>query len=86
MGSMLGRSRSRSRLNCTDQGSFSPGRFFAVNEMKALLTYILLNYDIKLGQPDFPPMMWVEGVSSTEHKAVQVLFKKRVPENGFMSS
>ena len=26
---------------------FSPGRFFAANEMKALLAYIVVTYDIK---------------------------------------
>jgi hypothetical protein len=26
----------------------SPGRFFVVNEMKALLAYIVVTYDIKL--------------------------------------
>ena len=27
---------------------YSPGRFFAANELKAMLAYIVLNYDVKL--------------------------------------
>ena len=27
---------------------YSPGRFFAANELKAMLAYIILDYDVKL--------------------------------------
>ena len=33
-------------------GLFSPGRFFAADALKALLAYIMLNYDIKEGEVD----------------------------------
>ncbi len=33
----------------------SPGRFFAVNEVKALLAYIVVMYDIKLEEGRGPP-------------------------------
>ncbi|KAI1789130.1 cytochrome P450 [Ganoderma leucocontextum] len=29
-----------------------PGRFFAANQLKAVLSYIILNYDLKLAEPD----------------------------------
>ena len=29
----------------------SPGRFFASNQLKAVLSYIILNYDLKLPEP-----------------------------------
>ena len=31
----------------------SPGRFFAVNEIKCMMGHILLNYDIKWSNRDF---------------------------------
>ncbi|KAK5020876.1 hypothetical protein LTS07_011378 [Exophiala sideris] len=39
-----------------------PGRFFAVNAIKVLLVYTLINYDIKFapGTPE-PQMMWFSG-------------------------
>ena len=37
------------RTNLTVAIAFdSPGRFFAANEMKAILAYIVLNYDLKI--------------------------------------
>ena len=30
----------------------SPGRYFAANQLKAVLSYIILNYDLKLSEPD----------------------------------
>ncbi|TFK68396.1 cytochrome P450 [Pluteus cervinus] len=54
-----------------------PGRFFAVNEMKAMLAYILLNYDIKLEEgKGRPEPMWFGGNSIPDRKA-HVLFRKR---------
>ena len=28
---------------------YSPGRFFAANQLKAILAHIVLNYDLKIG-------------------------------------
>ncbi len=36
---------------------YSPGRFFAVNELKALMCYILMNFDVKTDDK-VPPCMW----------------------------
>ena len=38
---------SSSNLN-RDSDCFSPGRFFAVNQMKALIAHIIVTYDFKL--------------------------------------
>ncbi|KAF8906748.1 cytochrome P450 [Gymnopilus junonius] len=58
-----------------------PGRFFAANELKAMLAYVLLNYDIKF--PDDGPRpqdVWIQAVASPNRKA-EVMFKKRKSTN-----
>jgi hypothetical protein len=56
----------------------SPGRFFAANELKAMLYHILLNYDVKMadggGRPDD---MWF-GRSVLPDTKAEVLFRKQV--------
>jgi len=54
-----------------------PGRFFAVNEVKGMLAYIILNYDVKLadGQPR-PENVWF-GHANLANKKAHVLFRKR---------
>ncbi|KAF5315411.1 hypothetical protein D9619_007341 [Psilocybe cf. subviscida] len=55
-----------------------PGRFFAVNELKAMLAYILLNYDIKLVDGNHrPDNVWV-GASCSPNPTAEVLLRKRV--------
>ncbi|EAU87938.2 hypothetical protein CC1G_01585 [Coprinopsis cinerea okayama7 len=56
----------------------SPGRFFAVNEAKAILAYILVTYDIRLpdGQTAPPTPFWFGETRSPDIKA-QVLFRER---------
>ena len=40
----------------------SPGRFFAVNEMKALFAYIIANYDFKFEEGTRAPRgIWISG-------------------------
>lgn len=55
----------------------SPGRFFAANELKAMLAHIVLNYDVKLPGDGKRPenMYWGEGVLAAP--AGEVLFRKR---------
>ena len=56
----------------------SPGRFFAVNELKAILAHILLNYDVKMADGGGrPENLWI-GVSSLPNTEAEVLFRKRV--------
>lgn len=57
---------------------FSPGRFLAVNEVKALLAHILLNYDVQLenGSMERPPNLYIESSVIPNQKA-KVMFRKR---------
>ncbi|PBK86469.1 cytochrome P450 [Armillaria gallica] len=52
-----------------------PGRFFAVNELKALMSYVLLNFDVKLDK--FPTSVWIAGIQMPNQSS-KVLFRKRV--------
>ncbi|PBK59012.1 cytochrome P450 [Armillaria solidipes] len=54
--------------------SACPGRFFAVSELKVLMCYILMNYDVKIDE--VPPCMWFssEKFPNTNSK---VSFRKR---------
>ncbi|KAJ7246815.1 cytochrome P450 [Mycena haematopus] len=52
-----------------------PGRFFAVNELKLMLAYILQHYDVKLEGPR-PPTEWF-GTLAAANRTAQVQFRKR---------
>ncbi|PBK90638.1 cytochrome P450 [Armillaria gallica] len=52
-----------------------PGRFFAVNEVKALMSYVLLNFDVKLDK--FPTSVWI-AETQLPNQSSKVLFRKRV--------
>ena len=56
----------------------SPGRFFAINLIKAVLSYLILNYDIRLpdGSDAPPPPRWVAGLRYPGPGA-KVMLKKR---------
>ncbi|KAJ3514884.1 hypothetical protein NLJ89_g2107 [Agrocybe chaxingu] len=54
-----------------------PGRFFAVSEIKVMLAYVLLLYDVKF--PDHSPRpenVWFHGICSPDRTA-KVMFRKR---------
>jgi hypothetical protein len=54
----------------------SPGRFFAVNEVKALFAHIVATYDIKFEEgKGVPRMSWIAGISFSG--AANVMFRKR---------
>ncbi|KAF9453730.1 cytochrome P450 [Macrolepiota fuliginosa MF-IS2] len=55
-----------------------PGRFFAVNEIKAMFAHIILNYDVQLENKSMerPKNMYFEGMKSPNQKA-KVMFRKR---------
>ena len=55
-----------------------PGRFFAANEMKLMLTYVILNYDIKLenGRVVRPLNMCFKE-SNIPDPTIKLLFRKR---------
>ncbi|KAI0640040.1 cytochrome P450 [Trametes polyzona] len=54
-----------------------PGRFFASNELKALLAYIILNYDLKLGEAGYSDSTVFDGLSVVPAVDAQVMFRKR---------
>ncbi|KAF7305651.1 Cytochrome P450 [Mycena chlorophos] len=53
-----------------------PGRFFAVNELKLMLAYILEHYDVKLESPERPPTEWF-GTLAAANRFGKVMFRKR---------
>jgi len=60
-----------------------PGRFFAVNELKCLLGYTLLNYDIKWPNRDFleggyAPPKSVLGLSIRPNENATIMFRRRI--------
>ncbi|KAK0448924.1 cytochrome P450 [Desarmillaria tabescens] len=58
-------------------GRFScPGRFFAVNELKALMSHVLLNYDVKMDK--VPEAGWFLS-DQFPNQSSKVLFRKRAP-------
>lgn len=50
-------------------------RFFAANELKAMLAHVVLNYDVRLAG-DLPGNRWF-GSSAVLNKDAQVMFRKR---------
>jgi hypothetical protein len=56
---------------------FSPGRFFATVELKAMLAHIVTSYDVKMEEEGVrPPNQWFAGVCIPS-KTAQVLFRRR---------
>ncbi|KAE9393366.1 cytochrome P450 [Gymnopus androsaceus JB14] len=54
-----------------------PGRFFAVNELKALLAHVLVTYDLKFENGgEYPPDEW-QGASVNPNRSAMVMFRKR---------
>ena len=54
----------------------SPGRFFAVNEVKVLLAFVLLKYDIKFKDGIRPADTCFMG-QPVPHTTAEVLFRRR---------
>lgn len=58
-----------------------PGRFFAVNETKVLLAYLIQNFDWKFQDgTSRPANLWSDTISSPDPR-VEVLFKRRVVQS-----
>ncbi|KAK0447135.1 cytochrome P450 [Armillaria borealis] len=51
-----------------------PGRFFAVNELKALMSHVLLNFDVKIDK--FPSPVWIAD-TQLPNQSSKVSFRKR---------
>lgn len=61
-----------------------PGRFFAINEMKIIFAYLLLNYDMKLRDGEGRPKNLEKPTGTTyPDPRVEVLFKSRKPDVDF---
>ncbi|KZT08801.1 cytochrome P450 [Laetiporus sulphureus 93-53] len=54
-----------------------PGRFFAANELKTALAYIVMNYDVKFGGDGTRPINRWFGSSVIPDPMAQVMFRKR---------
>ena len=58
-------------------GSFSPGRFFAAIELKAMLAHIVVSYDVKLeNEGKLPPNQWIAG-TCLPNLNTNVMFRRR---------
>ena len=56
---------------------FSPGRFFAANELKAMMAYTVLNYDVKMQDDSgIPEPVWYS-VKVMPNREAQVMFRRR---------
>ncbi|KAI0650914.1 cytochrome P450 [Trametes meyenii] len=54
-----------------------PGRFFAAVELKTMLAYLVLNYDIKFAEEGKRPANLRFGPADLPHQSAEVLFRKR---------
>ncbi|OBZ73435.1 hypothetical protein A0H81_06609 [Grifola frondosa] len=54
-----------------------PGRFFAVNEMKAMLAHVVMTYDVKMEEEGVLPPRSHFGTSFVPNRNAKVLFRKR---------
>ena len=54
-----------------------PGRFFAGNEIKMVLAYFLLNYDVRLKEGEGRPKPMMMVMSKAPDPNAEVLFRRR---------
>ncbi len=57
--------------------SNSPGRFFAANELKAILAYIVVNYDLKIAGDGERPANLYFAASVVPSLKGEIMFRKR---------
>lgn len=55
----------------------SPGRFFAANELKAMLAHIVLNYDIRTAEPGVRPQDEYFATAVVPNSKATVMFRRR---------
>lgn len=55
----------------------SPGRFFAANELKAMMAHVIVNYDVKFEKEGVRPENVYTGLSIQPDPDARVLFRKR---------
>ena len=56
---------------------YSPGRFFAANELKAIMAYIVVNYDLKIGGDGKRPANIYLAENMLPNPKGEILFRKR---------
>ncbi|KIL65456.1 hypothetical protein M378DRAFT_162080 [Amanita muscaria Koide BX008] len=54
-----------------------PGRFFVANELKIMLSHVLLNYDIKMADERGRPKNWQFGAFGGPNATAKMLFRRR---------
>ncbi|KAM6489258.1 Cytochrome P450 [Amanita muscaria] len=54
-----------------------PGRFFVANELKVMLSHVLLNYDIKMADERGRPKNWQFGPFGGPNVTAKMLFRRR---------
>ncbi len=64
-------------LNTADCLPHSPGRFFAANELKAMLAFIVLNYDLKLANDTPRPANVCFAANLVPDPNAEILFRRR---------
>jgi hypothetical protein len=58
--------------------SLSPGRFFAVNELKAMLAHVAITYDVKFKNERVrPPNEWLS-LTCLPNQNAEVMFRRRI--------
>ena len=57
---------------------YSPGRFFAVNELKTMLAHVVVTYDVKLEDNAARPPSLRFGPVILADPCAKVLFRKRI--------
>ena len=55
----------------------SPGRFFAANELKSLLVFLIMNFDFKLAGDGVRPDNIYLGEAVSPDPAAKLMFRKR---------
>lgn len=55
----------------------SPGRFFAANELKTMMAYLVMNYDIKMKTPGVRPPNLEFALAVVPNPFAKVLFRRR---------
>jgi len=58
-------------------GCPSPGRFFAANEMKAMMAHIVITYDLKLEDEGVRPKDEWYGSTCLPNRKAEVFFRRR---------
>lgn len=60
--------------------TFSPGRFFAVNQIKAFIAHVIVTYDFKFEEGKGVPSKRHAGLFFRTPRDADVLFRKRLDQ------